>query len=165
MFAALLENRPSALQRLSGLFGRHGHNIDSLTVSPTGDEGISRVTWTADVGDKADSLVRQLRTLHGVVAVQILEPERSQARELWMVKVRSGRLEDVLRRLGATRLSTGPVDIWTVVVESGQKRAVREELATPDVVEWTSTGVVALSTEEEGLKPERIEMQRGGAWS
>lgn len=123
------------------------------------------MTWTAEVGSTAESLVRQLRSLHGVVVVQILEPERSQARELWMVKVRSGQLGDELRGLGATRQRTGPVDIWTLVVEPGEKAVARGVLAVPEVVEWTSTGVVALSTDEESLRAEGMEMQRGGAWS
>ena len=47
VLSILVENKPGVLTRISGLFARRGFNIDTLTVGPTDDEGISRVTRTS----------------------------------------------------------------------------------------------------------------------
>ena len=43
VFQLLVDNNPGVLSRISGLFSRRGYNIDSLTVSPTNDPGLSRI--------------------------------------------------------------------------------------------------------------------------
>ena len=52
VLSILVENKAGVLTRIAGLFARRGFNIDTLTVGPTDDEQLSRVTLTVDVGDE-----------------------------------------------------------------------------------------------------------------
>src|ERR1700757_211188 len=84
----LVENRSSVLTRIAGLFARRGFNIDTLTVGPTEDEQISRVTLTVDGAvHPIDQVTKQLHKLVNVLKIRDLEPEETLARELAMFKV------------------------------------------------------------------------------
>jgi acetolactate synthase I/III small subunit len=48
ILSILVENKPGVLTRIAGLFARRGFNIDTLTVGPTDDEHLSRITLTVD---------------------------------------------------------------------------------------------------------------------
>jgi len=54
----LVENRPGVLTRIAGLFARRGFNIDTLTVGPTDDDQLSRITLTVDGGSSRCSRSR-----------------------------------------------------------------------------------------------------------
>ena len=86
--SVLVENHAGVLARVSSLFCRRGFNIDSLTVSATDDESISRITITAG-GDDATfrQIIRQTEKLCEVKAIFELEPECSLLRELLLIKV------------------------------------------------------------------------------
>ncbi len=86
--SVLVENNAGVLARVSALFCRRGFNIDSLTVSATDDETVSRITITVN-GDDAtfDQIVRQTEKLCEVKAIFELESERSLLRELLLIKV------------------------------------------------------------------------------
>lgn len=86
--SVLVENNAGVLARVSSLFCRRGFNIDSLTVSATDDETVSRITITVN-GDDAtfNQIVRQTEKLCEVKAIFELESERSLLRELLLIKV------------------------------------------------------------------------------
>lgn len=86
--SVLVENNAGVLARVSALFCRRGFNIDSLTVSATDDETVSRITITVN-GDDAtfNQIVRQTEKLCEVKAIFELESERSLLRELLLIKV------------------------------------------------------------------------------
>ena len=71
----LVENRPGVLTRIAGLFARRGFNIDTLTVGPTDDDHLSRITLTVDGAlHPIDQVTKQLHKLVNVLKIRDLEP-------------------------------------------------------------------------------------------
>src|SRR2546421_12806462 len=84
----LVENKPGVLTRITGLFARRGFNIDTLTVGPTDDERLSRITLTLDGAlHPIDQVTKQLHKLINVLKIRDLEPKETLARELALFKV------------------------------------------------------------------------------
>src|SRR5919201_5067179 len=84
----LVENKPGVLTRITGLFARRGFNIDTLTVGPTDDERLSRITLTLDGAlHPIDQVTKQLHKLVNVLKIRDLEPAETVARELALFKV------------------------------------------------------------------------------
>lgn len=90
VIAVYVENKYGVLARVSGLFMRRGFNIDSLTVGEIDDPKFSRMTITLNGDDYArEQLINQLKKLHNVKQVKLLEKDSSVERELMLVKVRN----------------------------------------------------------------------------
>lgn len=86
--SVLVENNAGVLARVSALFCRRGFNIDSLTVSATDDETVSRITITVSGDDAAfKQIIRQTEKLCEVKAIFELEADSSLLRELLLIKV------------------------------------------------------------------------------
>src|SRR3954449_9314139 len=84
----MVENKPGVLTRIAGLFARRGFNIDTLTVGPTDDEDVSRVTLTVDGAvHPIDQVTKQLHKLINVLKIRDLEPADTVTRELALFKV------------------------------------------------------------------------------
>src|ERR1700751_39192 len=84
----LVETKSGVLTRIAGLFARRGFNIDTLTVGPTDDEHISRVTLTVDGAlHPLDQVTKQLHKLINVLKIRDLEPDETVTRELALFKV------------------------------------------------------------------------------
>jgi acetolactate synthase-1/3 small subunit len=90
IISVLMENEPGALSRLVGLFSQRGYNIESLTVAPTDDPTLSRLTLTTS-GDeqKIEQVTKQLNKLIEVVKVVDLTEGAHIERELLLVKVKA----------------------------------------------------------------------------
>ena len=87
----LLENESGALSRVAGLFSARGYNIESLTVAPTEDETLSRLTLlTSGPEDVIEQITKQLNKLVDVVKVVDLSEAEHIERELMLIKVRAG---------------------------------------------------------------------------
>ena len=90
IIAVLLENESGALSRVIGLFAQRGYNIETLTVAPTEDETLSRLTLTTSGDDKKiEQIVKHLNKLIEVVKVQDLCEADHVERELMLIKVRA----------------------------------------------------------------------------
>jgi acetolactate synthase-1/3 small subunit len=88
VLSILVENKAGVLTRIAGLFARRGFNIDTLTVGPTDDEQISRVTLTVDGAlHPIDQVTKQLHKLVNVLKIRDLEPGDTVARELALFKI------------------------------------------------------------------------------
>lgn len=88
VLSILVENKPGVLTRIAGLFARRGFNIDTLTVGPTDDDGVSRITLTVDGAlHPIDQVTKQLHKLINVLKIRDLEPDDTVARELALFKV------------------------------------------------------------------------------
>ena len=86
--AILMENQPGALSRVVGLFSQRGYNIDSLSVAPTQDPTLSRLTMTTSENSEIiNQILRQLYKLVDVVMVQNLTEAESYAIELAIIKI------------------------------------------------------------------------------
>src|SRR5213083_1171418 len=86
----LVENKPGVLTRIAGLFARRGFNIDTLTVGPTDDEHLSRITLTVDGAlHPIDQVTKQLHKLVNVIKIRDMEPGETVAREMALFKVQA----------------------------------------------------------------------------
>src|SRR3954463_12434765 len=84
----LVENKPGVLTRIAGLFARRGFNIDTLTVGPTDDDDVSRITLPLDGAlHPIDQVTKQLHKLVNVLKIRDLEPADTVSRELALFKV------------------------------------------------------------------------------
>jgi acetolactate synthase-1/3 small subunit len=90
IIAVLLENEAGALSRVVGLFAQRNYNIESLTVAPTEDPTLSRLTLTT-VGDdsKIEQIMKHLYKVVEVVKVVDLSEADHIERELMLVKIRA----------------------------------------------------------------------------
>lgn len=96
-----MENEAGALSRVAGLFSARGYNIESLTVAPTEDPTLSRMTLvTVDSDDVVEQITKQLNKLIEVVKVVDLSEGVHIERELMLVKVRGvDKGRDEIKRL------------------------------------------------------------------
>ncbi len=102
VISVLMENETGALSRVSGLFSARGYNIKSLTVAPTDDPSLSRMTLVSH-GEPViiEQIVKQLNKLIDVVKVMDLPQGNYIAREMMMLKVAATGTEDcaVVKRM------------------------------------------------------------------
>jgi len=101
IISLLLENEAGALSRVSGLFSARGYNIESLTVAPTEDPTLSRMTIVTTGSDEViEQITKQLNKLVDVVKVVDLSDGEHIERELMLVKVRaSGKDREEMKRM------------------------------------------------------------------
>lgn len=86
--SVLLENEAGALARVTSLFAQRGYNIESLTVAPTDDETISRITiLTGGDSIKIKSIVNHLNRLIEIIEIINLTETKSIEREAALIKV------------------------------------------------------------------------------
>ena len=90
IIAVLLENEAGALSRVVGLFAQRNYNIESLTVAPTEDETLSRLTLTTAGDDsKIEQIIKHLYKVVEVVKVIDLSESDHVERELMLIKLRA----------------------------------------------------------------------------
>lgn len=96
-----MENEAGALSRVAGLFSARGYNIESLSVAPTEDPTLSRMTLvTVGSDDVVEQITKQLNKLIEVVKVIDLNDGEHIERELMLVKVRAvGSDREEIKRL------------------------------------------------------------------
>jgi acetolactate synthase-1/3 small subunit len=101
IIAVLLENEAGALSRVAGLFSARGYNIESLTVAPTDDPTLSRMTLVTNGNDEiVEQIKKQLNKLIDTVKVLDLTDGPHIEREMMMIKVRAeGENREELKRL------------------------------------------------------------------
>jgi len=94
IISLLMENETGALSRVSGLFSQRGYNIESLTVAPTDDPTLSRMTLVTKGNDASiEQIVKQLNKLVDIVKVMELSDYAHIEREIMFVKVAATTME------------------------------------------------------------------------
>ena len=101
IIALLLENEPGALSRVVALFSARGYNIESLTVAPTEDPSLSRMTIVTTGSDEViEQITKHLNRLIEVVKVVDLTEGAFIEREMMLIKVRAvGKERDEMKRM------------------------------------------------------------------
>jgi len=101
IIAVLLENEPGALSRVVALFSARGYNIETLTVAPTEDPSLSRMTIVTTGSDEViEQITKHLNRLIEVVKVVDLTEGAYTERELMLIKVRAvGKERDEMKRM------------------------------------------------------------------
>jgi acetolactate synthase-1/3 small subunit len=161
IISVLLENESGALSRVSGLFSARGYNIESLTVAPTNDSTLSRMTIVT-TGDerRIDQIEKQLNKLVDVAALQDITVNQHLEREVVLIKVNVGSLQSeskaVLDRVvDAFNASLIVVSTEVMIVElSGSSQKVDElikAMVNIDILEVARSGVTGLTSSENAL--------------
>ena len=148
----LVENKPGVLTRIAGLFARRGFNIDTLTVGPTEDDRISRVTLTLDGAvHSIDQVTKQLHKLINVLKIRDMEPDETVAREMALFKVSSAveNRAEIIQFAEIFRAKIVDVARRTMTIEvtgSADKIEAFERMIRPHgLVEMVRTGEIAIS--------------------
>ena len=90
IISILMENEPGALSRVVGLFSQRGYNIETLTVAPTEDKTLSRLTLTTYGDDKKiEQITKQLNKLIEVVKLVDLTEGAHIEREIMLGKIKA----------------------------------------------------------------------------
>jgi acetolactate synthase-1/3 small subunit len=90
IISVLIENEPGALSRVIGLFAQRNYNIETLTVAPTEDSTLSRLTLSTLAGDEqVEQITKQLNKLIEVVKLVDLTEGEHIERELMLIKLKA----------------------------------------------------------------------------
>lgn len=149
--SVLVQNHAGVLARVSSLFCRRGFNIDSLTVSATDNEAVSRITITAG-GDEAsfEQIIRQTEKLCEVIAIFELEPECSILRELLLIKLAADEsnrraIKDIADIYKAKTVDLSPDSmVLELTGEPSKIDAFLRILGDFEILEMCRTGATAL---------------------
>ncbi|TDF96340.1 acetolactate synthase small subunit [Paenibacillus piri] len=149
--SVLVNNQPGVLQRVSGLFGRRGFNIESITVGESEESGLSRMVIVTTGDDKTlEQVSKQLYKLIDVIKVVDLSSNPMVARELALIKVNaepSARPEvlGIVETFRAAVVDIGPSSLIVQVVGDSHKIDAMVELLKPyGIREISRTGVTAM---------------------
>lgn len=159
IISILLENEPGALSRVVGLFSARGYNIETLTVAPTEDETLSRMTIvTKDSEAVLEQITKHLNRLIDVVKVVDLTEGAHVERELMLIKVRAtGKEREEVKRL--TDIFRGRIidvtDTTYTIELTGVQEKIGAFISALDrscILETVRTGVSGISRGERVLK-------------
>jgi acetolactate synthase I/III small subunit len=152
ILSILVENKAGVLTRIAGLFARRGFNIDTLTVGPTEDEQLSRITLTFDGAmHSVDQVTKQLHKLINVLKIRDLEPGDTVARELALFKVavEGPQRAEVMQIADIFRAKVVDVTRRSLIVEvtgTTDKVEAFERMVRPfGLIEMARTGEIAIT--------------------
>jgi acetolactate synthase-1/3 small subunit len=153
IISLLMENESGALSRVAGLFSARGYNIESLTVAPTEDPSLSRMTIVTRGSEEIiEQITKQLNKLVDVVKLADITEAGHLERELMLIKVRadSHTLRDETKRV--TDIFRGNIldvsdDTYTIeLTGSGDKLdAFINALNTKCIIETVRSGATGIS--------------------
>jgi acetolactate synthase-1/3 small subunit len=152
VLSILVENRSGVLTRIAGLFARRGFNIDTLTVGPTDDDHISRVTLTVDGAiHPIDQVTKQLHKLVNVLKIRDLEPTDTVARELALFKISAdgaqrGELMQITEIFRGKVVDVTKRSVIVEVTGTTDKVEAFENMVRPfGLIEMMRTGEIAIA--------------------
>lgn len=158
IISILMENAPGALSRVVGLFSQRGYNIDSLSVAPTEDETISRLTLTTHGDDKKiEQVTKNLNKLIDVIKVIELSESAFIEREMMLIKLKAvgGTREEIKRSVDIFRGQIVDVtpNVYTVqlIGDSEKLTAFIRAVGESAVLEVVRTGISGISRGEKVL--------------
>ncbi len=158
IISVLLENESGALSRVIGLFAQRGYNIETLTVAPTDDETLSRLTLTTLATDEQiEQITKQLNKLIEVVKLVDLTEGEHVERELMLIKLKASGAQraEVKRTSDIFRGQIVDVSNNTYTIQltgtTDKLDAFIRAIAESTVLEVVRTGVSGLSRGEKVL--------------
>jgi acetolactate synthase I/III small subunit len=156
--SVLVENKPGVLAHVAGLFSRRAFNISSLSVGPTTDPKVSRMTIVVDgASTRVDQVHKQLEKLVRVLKVTELVEDDAIERELALIKVRvnpamRAELLDIATSFRANVVDLGSDTIvLEVVCAPGRLDQLLEQLTAHGTCELVRSGLIALSRGSETI--------------
>jgi acetolactate synthase-1/3 small subunit len=158
ILSLLMENSPGALSRVVGLFSQRGYNIETLTVAPTDDVSLSRLTLITLGDDQTiEQITKQLNKLIDVVKLVDLSEGAHIERELMLIKIRATgpAREEVKRTADIFRGQIVDVSssLYTIQLIGTQEKldAFIDAVKDANIVEVVRSGVSGISRGEKIL--------------
>lgn len=160
ILSLLVENEAGALSRISGLFSARGFNIESLTVAPTEDPSVSRMTIVTSGSDAVvEQVTKQLNKLIDVIKVVDLNDSEHLERELMLVKVAAVdaareelmRLNDIFR---GRIIDVSDKSYTMEITGAGDKLDAFLKMLGPGIIlETVRTGVSGIARGDKAIRP------------
>jgi acetolactate synthase-1/3 small subunit len=160
IISVTLQNEVGALTRVAGLFSTRGYNIESLSVAPTDDPAVSRLTLVTTGNDAViQQISNQLLKLVDVVDVEDVTREEHFERELLLLKVKAkatqvGKLWSATQRVGG-RVLWDAADSFTIELTSNEaenNRFIAEIANYGELLEVVRSGALAIQKGKEVLE-------------
>lgn len=160
IISVLMENESGALSRVVGLFSARGYNIESLTVAPTDDETLSRLTLVTTGSQQIiDQVLKQLNKLIEVVKVIDLTDFKHVEREMMLIKIEAKDLDGVTAIKQIADIFRGKVidlskQVFTIEV-SGQSEkldAFVEAMSEQLILEVVRSGCIGIARGSDALR-------------
>lgn len=153
----LVHNHPGVLLRVTSLISRRGFNIDSLTVSPAGIEGFSRMTIRINDDSQVDQFINQMMKIVDVKKAELLPENSSVASELVLVKVSCNETNknDIIAVTSLYHASVVNIGENSLTFRASgtpsQLDMLIKELSVYGILEMARTGIAALETGDKCL--------------
>ncbi len=153
----LVHNHPGVLLRVTSLISRRGFNIDSLTVSPAGIEGFSRMTIRINDDSQVEQFINQMMKIVDVEKAELLPEDHSVASELVLVKVSSNETNknDIIAVTSLYHASVVNIGEHSLTFRASgtpsQLDMLIRELSVYGILEMARTGIAALETGDKCL--------------
>ncbi len=156
ILSVLVENHPGVLRKVAGLFSRRGYNIDSLVVSETENEKVSRMTIAVhDDEEILEQVIKQLGKLVDVIKIEDITTKPSVSKQLLIIKVKADwktRI-DIITLMDVFRARIAHIGKESLIIEATGEQskidAIIETLKPFGILELAKTGTVAMLREEE----------------
>jgi acetolactate synthase I/III small subunit len=159
IISILIENEAGALSRVAGLFSARGYNIESLTVAPTEDETMSRMTIvTSGTDEVIEQIIKQLNKLIDVIKVLDLNDGKYIERELMLVKVKAtAAFKDEMKRMSDIfrgRIIDVADNSYTIELTGSSTKldAFLEAIDKTAIIETVRTGASGIGRGDRTLK-------------
>lgn len=160
VISILVENKPGVLHGIANLFRRRSFNIESITVGPTEQTEIARMTITVNEDDKTiEQVVKQVAKLIDVLKVDELSQGNFVMRELALIKVKvpsSKQRSDIINCVDVFRGRIIDVSTESLTVEitgtPDKIHAFLKLMKTFGVIELARTGITALSRGSKSIR-------------
>ena len=160
VISVLVENKPGVLHSIANLFRRRNFNIESITVGPTQQQDISRMTITINVDEKTiDQVVKQVAKQIDVLKVSELEQGNFVMRELALIKVNvpsAKERSDIINCVDVFRCRIIDVSTDSLTVEitgtPDKIDAFLNLMKSYGVIELARTGITALARGAKSIK-------------
>jgi acetolactate synthase-1/3 small subunit len=159
IISLLMENKPGALMRVTGVLGQRGYNIESLTVARTMDPTLSRMTITVDVEPNIRAqVIKQMNKLINVLQATDVTEGPGVNRELILVRVRANQDSRTAILKEAEIFQARVVDSMSddlVLEVTGDQEKLEEFISLITgygAVEITRSGIVSMSLDNKKLR-------------
>jgi acetolactate synthase-1/3 small subunit len=152
IISLLVENEAGALSRISGLFSARAYNIESLTVAPTTDPSMSRMTIVTSGSDNIiEQITKQVNKLVDVIKVADLSEQKHVERELLLIKINTDKQSrETLSQLvsaSAARIIDDSDNTCTIELSDTSERLEKfiNSFDKKQIVEMVRSGVTGIA--------------------
>lgn len=155
----LVENEFGALTRIAALFSGRAYNIDSLTVAPTLEPELSRMTINTFATEAGiEQILKQLNKLVNVIRVKTVKVSDAIVKNLLLVKVNLGsknkeQLEELMQEFDYKIVEQNEhTTVVSIVIDDNQEKDLVKKLDPHGIIEYVSTGAVSMARGKNVLK-------------